>query len=307
MQKIRTITVCGPTASGKTGLGVELALRLDGEIISADSMQIYKGMDIATAVVKSEETKGVPHHMISFLDVDESYSVSDYVKRAKSIIFDISLRGKVPIIVGGTGLYIDTLVNNINFLENSNNSKVRENLKERLENEGIEKLYTELCEIDFSAAEKIHPNNSVKVLRALEIYYSSGKTLSEQNDLSKNEESPFNNIFICLSARERDFLYERINKRVDTMLEEGLVEEAKKYFLKNSGSTSSQAIGYKELKPYIDDELPLDECVENLKRATRRYAKRQLTWFRRNEKMNWFYIDDYNDVSELADEVMKIL
>jgi len=307
MQKIRTITVCGPTASGKTGLGVELALRLDGEIISADSMQIYKGMDIATAVVKSEETKGVPHHMISFLDVDESYSVSDYVKRAKSIIFDISLRGKVPIIVGGTGLYIDTLVNNINFLENSNNSKVRENLKERLENEGIEKLYTELCEIDFSAAEKIHPNNSVKVLRALEIYYSSGKTLSEQNDLSKNEESPFNNIFIGLSARERDFLYERINKRVDTMLEEGLVEEAKKYFLKNSCSTSSQAIGYKELKPYIDDELPLDECVENLKRATRRYAKRQLTWFRRNEKMNLFYIDDYNDVSELADEVMKIL
>lgn len=307
MNKIKTITVCGPTASGKTSLGVELAKKLNGEIISADSIQIYKGVDIASAKPDLEEMQGIKHHLIDFVSPDEDYSVAQFVKDASKCIEEINSKGKTPIIVGGTGLYIDTLINNIQLLENSFDKKVREELSIRLESEGIDRLYCELEKIDPDAASKIHKNNHVKVLRALEIYYSSGKTLSQQNELSHLQESLYDNTYIFLSVKKREYLYDRINKRVDIMIQQGLVEEAKNFYSKKIGNTSSQAIGYKELKPYLDDLLSLDECVENLKKATRNYAKRQMTWFRRNSKINYFYIDDYADKQSLTDDVLKFL
>ena len=307
MNKIKTITVCGPTASGKTSLGVELAKKLNGEIVSADSIQIYKGVNIASAKPDLEEMQGIKHHLIDFVSPDEDYSVAQFVKDASKCIEEINSNGKTPIIVGGTGLYIETLINNIQLLENSFDEKVREELSLRLENEGVDRLYCELEKIDPDAASKIHKNNYVKVLRALEIYYSSGKTLSQQNELSHLQESLYDNIYICLNVKNREYLYDRINKRVDIMIQQGLVEEAKNFYSKKIGNTSSQAIGYKELKPYLDDLLSLDECVENLKKATRNYAKRQMTWFRRNSKINYFYIDDYADKQSLTDDVLKFL
>lgn len=307
MNKIKTITVCGPTASGKTSLGVELAKKLNGEIVSADSIQIYKGVNIASAKPDLEEMQGIKHHLIDFVSPDEDYSVAQFVKDASKCIEEINSKGKTPIIVGGTGLYIDTLINNIQLLENSFDEKVREELSIRLESEGVDRLYCELEKIDPDAASKIHKNNYVKVLRALEIYYSSGKTLSQQNELSHLQESLYDNIYICLNVKNREYLYDRINKRVDIMIQQGLVEEAKNFYSKKIGNTSSQAIGYKELKPYLDDLLSLDECVENLKKATRNYAKRQMTWFRRNSKINYFYIDDYADKQSLTDDVLKFL
>lgn len=307
MNKIRTITICGPTASGKTYLGVELAKKLNGEIVSADSIQIYKGVDIASAKPDFEEMQGIKHHLIDFVSPEDDYSVAQFVKDASECIDEINKKGKTPIIVGGTGLYIDTLINNIQLLENSFDEKIRDNLNLRLEKEGIEKLYSELQTIDPAAANKIHKNNYVKVLRALEIYYSSGKTLTQQNELSHSQESLYDNIYIGLSIKNREYLYDRINKRVDLMIEDGLVEEAKNFYSKRIGNTSSQAIGYKELKPFLDGLLSIEECVENLKKATRNYAKRQMTWFRRNDKINYFYIDDYVDKNCLVEDVLKFL
>ena len=307
MNKIKVYTICGPTASGKSALGVEIAKRINGEIISADSIQIYKYVDIASAKPSKEEMQGIKHHLIDYVEPDENYSVSRFVDDANKCIDDIISRNKTPIIVGGTGLYIDTLINNIKLLDNSFCEEVRKELQERLQKEGIEKLYEQLQKIDFEASKKIHPNNAVKILRALEIYYSSGKTLTEQNEQSLSEGSRFDNTSICLIAKNREFLYERINKRVDLMLQKGLLEEAERFFKMNFGNTSSQAIGYKELKPYFDNELSLEECVENLKKATRHYAKRQMTWFRRNKNNIYFYIDSYNDVNLLTDDVMKYI
>lgn len=305
-QKIRTVTVCGPTASGKTRLGVEIALRLGGEVVSADSMQIYRGMDIANAVPSESEMKNIPHHLIKFLDISENYSVARYVEDAKKCIFDISSRGKLPVIVGGTGLYIDSLLNNVSFLPDSFDESIRKELQLRADREGIDKLYSELQRLDKEAAEKIHPNNTVKIIRALEIYYSTGKTLTQQNILSKND-SIFDNITIGLDAENRDFLYDRINARADKMIENGLLDEAKGFYGRASGKTAVQAIGYKELKPYLDGELPLDVCVENLKLSTRHYAKRQLSWFRRNDNINVFYIDRYSDFQELSRDVTDLI
>lgn len=307
MEKIKVYTICGPTASGKSALGVEIAKRINGEIVSADSIQIYKYVDIASAKPTKEEMQGIKHHLIDYVEPYENYSVSRFVEDANKCIDEIVSRNKIPIIVGGTGLYIDTLINNIKLLDDSFSEEVRKELQERLQKEGIEKLYEQLQKIDFEASKKIHPNNAVKVLRALEIYYSSGKTLTEQNEQSLSEESRFDNTSICLVPKNREFLYERINKRVDMMLQNGLVDEAERFFNMNYGNTSAQAIGYKELKPYFDNELSLEECVENLKKATRHYAKRQMTWFRRNENNVYFYIDSYNDVYSLADDVMKYI
>ncbi len=291
MDKIKIIAVVGPTASGKTSLAVSLAKKLDGEVISADSMQVYKGMDIATAKPDEEEMSGVPHHLINIISPDEEFSVTRFCTLAGEAVRDIVSKGKVPIIVGGTGLYVDSFIGNTTFLENTKNDEVRKELVLRSEQEGIESLYRELCEKDPEAAEKIHPNNSLKIIRALEILYSSGETLTRQNELSHLEESPYESLVFGLTAEDREFLYERINRRVDIMLTMGLEDEARKFFENKTASTACQAIGYKELKPYLDGALTLEEAVENLKRATRRYAKRQLTWFRRNEKIHWFDID----------------
>jgi tRNA dimethylallyltransferase len=302
MEKIKIICVVGATASGKTSLGVELAKNLDGEIISADSMQVYKNMPIATAVATQSEQQGIKHHLIEFLDNDESFCVADFVKLAKEKIFDISQRGKAPIIVGGTGLFIDSLVKNINFADVS----ADEELRERLNKKTTDELYDELLSVDKNSAKDIHKNNRKRVIRALELYYG-GITKTEQNENSMLEESPFDALYIGINYKDRNALYSRINKRVDIMLENGLEQEAREVFKKAQG-TSKQAIGHKELAPYFDGEITLDEAVENLKKETRHYAKRQLTWFRRNKNIHWLYSDELtsdeliNQATELAKE-----
>lgn len=306
MGKIKTLTVCGPTASGKTALGVSLAKELNGEIVSADSIQIYKYIDIASAKPDENEMQGIKHYLLDFVDPNENYSVAQYVVDANRAIDEIVSKKKMPVIVGGTGLYIDSLINNISFLDNGLDDSVRKKLKQRLENEGSQTLYDELFEIDKKAAERIHPNNSVKILRALEVYYSSGMTLTKQNELSRAVESRFDNTTVFLNCKNRDYLYDRINRRVDLMMQKGLLQEAENYYKNFYSATSSQAIGYKELKPYLDGNLSLERCVENLKKATRNYAKRQLTWFRRNELSHTLYIDEYNSIQQLTQEVINI-
>ena len=286
MEKIKIICVVGATASGKTALGVELAKRLDGEIISADSMQVYKGMSVATAAATAEEQQGIPHHLLEFLEPDETFSAYDFVKLAKEKIFEINGRGRLPIIVGGTGLFIDSLVNNITFADVKGDSQLREKLSEKSSDE----LYDMLLDADEKAAADIHKNNRKRVIRALELYYS-GISKTQQNEASHREESPFEALYIGINYKDREKLYERINLRVDRMLEAGLADEAGK-MLKKAGPTSKQAIGHKELIPYFEGSVTLEEVAESLKRETRRYAKRQLTWFRRNEKICWLYADE---------------
>ena len=308
--KKKAIVIVGATASGKTGLGVYVARKFNGEVVSSDSMQIYKGMSIATAKPTVEEMQGVPHHLIDFLPVTEKYSVSSYCDDAKAVFDDIVSRGKLPVIVGGTGLYIDSFLSNTQFLDNAGSDEVRERLKKEFEIHGIEKLYKELCEVDPDAAQNIHPNNTVRVLRALEVYMATGKTLTEQNQLSHNVESDIEPLYIAIGYHDREILYDRINKRVDIMLESGLLDEAKEFFKLNPSVTAFKAIGCKELKPFIDGETDLDICVDNLKRETRRYAKRQLTWFKRNDKIHWLYADNkdrasvYNEAEDLIKEFL---
>ncbi len=306
LNRIPVVAVVGPTASGKSDLAVEICLEFGGEVVSADSMQIYKGLDISTAKPTEEEKKGVPHHMMDFLDNTESFSVAEYQKMAGECIRDIHSRGKLPVIVGGTGLYIDTLLNNIQLKEDSFDEAVREKLLERVEKEGIENLLDELRGIDPEYAEKMHPNNMKRIVRALEVWYSSGVTMTRQIEES-HEESPYDVCFIGLDAEDRDFLYERINHRVGIMLQNGLEAEAKDYLSQKNTATSSQAIGCKELKTYFDGEITLAEAADNLRQATRRYAKRQLTWFRRNKEINWIMIDRFNSKTEVQNAAFEII
>ena len=305
MKKKTVIVIVGPTASGKTSLSIEIAKKMNGEIISADSMQIYKEMDIATAKPTEEEMQGIPHHLMSFVEPTENFSVADFKEKALDVIEDVFKRGKQPIVAGGTGFYVDTLIKNTTFFDFDKNEK-RSELTERLEKEGIEKLYEELREIDPDTAERLHINDTKRILRALEVYYATGKTISLQAELSHEKESEYDWFIIGLTAKDREILYDRINRRVDIMLECGLEEEAKKFFSSEKSGTSKQAIGYKELKPYFDGLSTLDEAVENLKRETRRYAKRQLTWFRRNEEINWIAIDSLSS-EEIVNEAIKLL
>lgn len=306
MNRIPVIAVVGPTASGKSDLAVEICLRCNGEAVSADSMQIYKGLDISTAKPSEEEKKGIPHHMMDFLDNTKSFSVAEYQQLAGECIRDIHSRGKLPVIVGGTGLYIDTLLNNIQLTEDSFDEKVRENLLSRVEKEGVESLLAELQKIDPEYASKMHPNNVKRIVRALEVWYSSGVTMTQQIENS-HAESPYDVCFIGLDATDRDFLYERINRRVSIMLENGLEAEAADYLSQKNTATSSQAIGCKELKPYFDGEISLAQAADNLRQATRRYAKRQLTWFRRNKEINWIMIDKYASKQEMVEKAIEII
>lgn len=299
MDKKTVIVIVGPTASGKTSLSIELAKMLGGEIVSADSMQIYKKMDIATAKPTKDEMQNIPHHLMSIVEPAESFSVALYKEKALEAIEDIFARGRQPVVVGGTGLYIDTLIKNTTFFD-FEKSDIREKLAERLEKDGIEKLYEELMKVDPQSAEKLHINDTKRIMRALEVYYGTGKTITLQAELSHEKESCYNWLVIGLTAENRELLYDRINRRVDIMLSDGLISEAEEFFRENQSSTAKQAIGYKELRPYFDGLMTLDEAVENLKRETRRYAKRQLTWFRRNSEINWIKID-----SESSEEILN--
>ncbi len=301
------IVVCGPTASGKTELAVSLAELFDGEVVSADSMQIYKGISVATAKPSPEEMRGIRHHMIDFLDLSEEFSVADYVRLASDCIADIVSRDKIPIVCGGTGLYISSLINGISFDETCSSTELREELSELAEEKGGEYLLSILREFDPETADRLHPNNLMRIIRAIEVYKISGVTMTEANRLSQKE-SPYDPCLIGLNYSDRATLYERVNLRVDRMLENGLLEEAKMVLSREDVATAGQAIGYKEFKPYFSSESSLDDCIENVKRDSRRYAKRQLTWFRRDERINWIYRDKLSDnESELsiASEIIR--
>ncbi len=301
-KKINVISVIGPTASGKTKLAVDICKKVDGEVVSCDSMQIYKYMNIATAKPDAQEMDGIRHHMIDFLEPSEKFSVAAYCDMAKRCIEDIAARGKTPVITGGTGLYYSSLIDNVTFSDEDEDTAIRDELTARLQTEGAEALLEELKGIDSETAEKLHPNNSGRIVRALELYYKSGITMSEQKRLSRLAGETYNCKAIGLDARDRQFLYDRINLRVDKMVECGLLEEAEQFLSSESGKTSSQAIGYKELIPYFDGKITLEEALDNLKMETRRYAKRQLTWFRRDKRINWLYIDEmpYEDLLSQA-------
>lgn len=290
--KIPMICIVGPTASGKTALSIELAKLFNGEIVSADSMQIYKGMDIATAKPTVDEMDGVVHHLIDFLEVDQSFSVAQYCELAKATILDIYNRGKFPVLAGGTGLYVDSLIDNITFVDSDSDEDLRFELQKEYEFYGVEHLLNQLREIDPESAQKLEETrNPKRIIRAIEVYKTTGITMSEHNANSRLNDSPYNVVKIGLTATDRQFLYDRINKRVDIMVENGLVEEAREFIDVKHSSTSAMAIGHKELVPYFNGDADLESCLENLKMQTRRYAKRQLTWFRRDEKINWFNID----------------
>ena len=305
--KIKLITVVGPTASGKTRLGVELAKRYGGEVISADSMQIYKGMQIATAKPTVEEMQGIPHHLMDFLEPNQTYSVAMFVDDAKKCIEDISSRGKIPVIVGGTGLYVDSLLNNISFHESQRDTELSEKLRELYYTEGVDYLLDMLRKFDGESAERLETEkNPKRIIRAIEFYKTTGITITKQNKKSKNEESPYSAIKLGLNFEDRQKLYDRINERVDLMVEAGLVLEAKRVFNSELSFTSVKAIGYKELFPYLKGELPLEECIEKLKQETRRYAKRQITWFKRDKEINWLYPDKADSFEQLFEQAVQI-
>ena len=305
MKKQKIICVVGPTASGKTGLGIELAKCFDGEVISADSMQIYRDMHIASAAPDNSETQGIPHHLVEFLPYGSSYTVADYVKAAREKIEEIASRGKIPIVVGGTGLYINSLVNNVEFVEQETDLELRERITEEFDRIGGEQMLVRLREIDALAAEKLHANDKRRIIRAFEIYESTGNTKSFNDEQSIKNESPYDAILIGITYRDREKLYERINLRVDIMLENGLLKEAKTAYDKNLGGGAIQAIGHKEFFDYFNGEISLSEAVENLKRSTRRYAKRQLTWFNKDTRINWIYKDETENAADVAMSIVK--
>ncbi len=306
MKKIPVAAIVGPTASGKTALAVSLAERWGAEIVSADSMQIYKGMDIATAKPTLEEKRGVPHHMMDFLDPGESYSVAAFCEDAKKCIADIVSRGKRVIVCGGTGLYVDALLKGLDFAAVPDDPSLRETLLRRKDAEGVDALYEELCGIDPDMASAVDPRNEKRVLRALEIWYATGEKPSVVRARAKDVQSEFESVYIGLFFNDRQTLYDRIDRRVDDMMANGLADEARGFFALPASATAAQAIGYKELKPWLDGAVPYESAVDNLKRATRRYAKRQITWFGRNPDIYRLERDALTDAA-LADEACRIL
>ena len=304
-KKIPIIVVCGPTASGKTRLAVELAKHFGGEVVSADSMQIYKGLNIATAKPTADEMQGVPHHLIDFLPNDKKFSVADYLPLARACIKDIHSRGKLAVVCGGTGLYISSLLDNVRFEEIKSDAALRAELESRYKTEGAHAMWQKLFEIDPETANNVHENNAPRVIRGIEAYMLTGKTLSQLRRESITEESDYAPCVIFLDYADRAVLYDRINRRVDMMLEDGLVEECRAVYEQGGLETAFQAIGYKELIPFFEGAKPLEDCVCLIKQETRHYAKRQLTWFRR---MNGTYRADpseFGDFKNFFENVLK--
>lgn len=285
--KPKVIVICGPTASGKTSLSIEVAKKIDGEIISCDSMQIYKDMNIGTAKPTVEEMQGIPHYMLDFVLPSERYSVADFKEAATDRIEDILKREKVPIIVGGTGLYVDALTKNITYPEIEIDLEYRKQLEELIKENGLESLYEEAKKIDEKSMQTISKNDKKRIMRVLEIYHQTGKTKTQLESESRLSPPPYEYIVFAINM-EREKLYERINKRVDIMIDQGLIEEVealtKKY---EEFPTAMQGLGYKEVVSYLKKEITKEEMIEKLKMETRRYAKRQLTWFRKDENIKW--------------------
>ena len=302
MQKV--IVICGPTASGKTDLSIELAKKIDGQIISADSMQIYKEMDIGTAKIKEDEMQGIKHYLIDTVEPTKRYSVSEYKKDAKKAIKEIINNGKTPIIVGGTGLYINSLVYDIEYPEIETDVEYRNKLEELVKITGLKELYDKACNIDSTAMKKISPNDKKRILRVLEIYHQTGMTKTELEIKSRQNPKEYDYKVFAINM-PREILYERINTRVDKMIANGLEGEVRNLYNKYNKKlpTSLQAIGYKEIIEYIEGKCTLNEAIEKVKQESRRYAKRQITWFKKIEGIIW--IDGLNDVKENVNDILN--
>lgn len=300
----RVVAIGGPTATGKTALSVALAKAFGGEIISADSMQVYRGLDVGTAKATQEERQGVPHHLLDILEPEQPYSVADFTARAEALIQEIRGRGRLPLVAGGTGLYITSLLNGVRFAPEKTDPAIRQALQQKPP--GV--LYQELQDIDPVYAAKVHPNNLPRILRALELYQSTGRRMSEEQRISRPDVAPYRSLCLCLTCRDRAALYRRIDHRVDRMVADGVLAEAELVW-KNRAAyrTAAQAIGYKEFFPYFEGEQPLNDCVNRLKQATRNYAKRQLTWFRHQNDAVWLYVDEDDVFGQAREQVERFI
>lgn len=302
------IVLTGPTAVGKTSLSISLAKAVKGEIISADSMQVYKKMDIGSAKIRSEEMQGIPHYLVDVLEPEEEFHIVKFQQMAKKAMEDIYSRGKIPILVGGTGFYIQAVTKDIDFTEAQQENDYRKELEALAEEKGGEHLHEMLRKVDPVSADAIHAHNVKRVIRALEFYHQNGSPISAHNEEQKQHESPYNLAYFVLNM-PRELLYERIDLRVDQMMKEGLLEEVSR--LKEEGChrgmVSMQGLGYKEILAYLDGEYPLEEAVRVLKRDTRHFAKRQLTWFRREQEVTWVNKDQFSyQEDQILDHMLEI-
>ena len=302
------IILTGPTAVGKTKLSIELAKAVNGQMISADSMQVYRHMDIGTAKIRPEEMQGIPHYLIDVLDPWESFDVVRFQTMSKEALEKIYTAGAIPIVVGGTGFYIQALLYNIDFDENDSETGYRSELQSFADRHGVEALHDRLRQVDEKSADMIHPNNIKRVIRALEFYHQTGTRISEHNETQRQKESPYRFVYFVLDD-ERERIYRRIDQRIDQMLDQGLVAEVKQ--LRDMGCTrdmvSMQGLGYKEILAYLDGECTLEEAVYILKRDTRHFAKRQLTWFRREHEVRWIERQEYPDEAAMLQAMLAQL
>ena len=300
MSKPKVVVICGPTASGKTALSIELAKKINGEIISSDSMQIYKNMNIGTAKPSNDERQGIKHYLLDFVEPNKRYSVADFKKDAEKAIEEILEKGKVPIIVGGTGLYVDSLIYGIEYQDIKFDERYRKELENRAKQEGLESLYNEAKQIDPQAMEKISANDQKRILRVLEIYKLTGKTKTEQEIESRKNGVKYDYKVFAINM-DREKLYNRINKRVDIMIEQGLIQEVEDLLKKyQEFPTAMQGLGYKEVVEYLQGEISKEEMIDKIKMETRRYAKRQITWFKKNKQTIWI---EPHDLQKILDEI----
>lgn len=303
------IVLTGPTAVGKTSLSISLAKAVNGEIISADSMQVYKGMDIGSAKIRKEEMQGVTHYLVDILEPEEEFHIVKFQELAKAAMEEIYAKGKIPLLVGGTGFYIQAVTRDIDFTQAEQETSYREELEQLAKEKGTEYLHEKLREVDPKSAENIHANNVKRVIRALEFYHQNGTPISDHNEEQKQQTSPYNLSYFVLTA-PREILYERIDRRVDQMMEEGLLEEVKSLRERgcHRGMVSMQGLGYKEILAYLEGEYPLEEAVRILKRDTRHFAKRQLTWFRREQDVIWVDKEQFHwNEAEILEYMMSVL
>ncbi len=312
MERIKTISILGPTASGKSGLAVALSKEIGGEVVSCDSMQLYRGMDIGTATPGQAEQDGVPHHLLSVIGPDREFSAADYARLASDAIGDIASRGNIPVLCGGTGLYYDALMSVSAFGEGEPDEELRNSLYRFAEEKGADALHERLRSIDPEAAEQIHPNNVKRVVRAIEVYETTGKTKTETDREQISGEIPYDDTAFILLFSDREMLYDRINRRVEQMFADGLEEEVRSLFSaeKSLSRTAAQAIGYKEFLPYFRGDCGLDDVMEAIKLSTRHYAKRQMIWFRRYTDKHILVPDRdgaIRSVGELVSEILEVL
>ncbi len=306
MKELRPLVVIvGPTASGKTDVAIELAKMVRGEVISADSMLVYRGMDVGTAKPTPEEMQGIPHHLIDIVNPDEEFSVAMYQSAAEKLITEITGRGNLPLLVGGTGLYVRSVIDHYDFTPAPRDEGLREKLKQQAATMGAEAMHRKLAAVDPASAARLHPNDTRRVIRALEVYYQTGKPITEYQ-YSQQNTTPKYRLKMFGLTMDRQLLYRRIEQRVDLMLQRGLVEEVRQLMLRyDAWGTALQGLGYKEIIAYIKGECTLEEAVEILKRNTRRFAKRQLTWFKADKRIRWLYMEDYSNKNAVANEIAK--